>query len=185
MGFHATCGRPQRTVRLTAVLHDLTFEVSAEAGARVTGQMKMAVSGDTLLRIVRHTAVAPVGPVRVVGVDDWAFKKGDRYGTLIVDLEEHQPIDLLQDRTAATLATWLKAQPSIEVVSRDRSGEYAAGITQGAPQAVQVADRWHLLRNLSDAVQRVLARHPKALRAAARKAGVVGWCVAFDPWGCG
>ncbi len=162
----------QRTMRLTTTLQALAFELSAEAGARVSRHFNMAVSGDTLRRIVRQTELAPIGPVRVVGVDDWAFKKGDRYGTLVVDLEQHQPLDLLPDRTATTLATWLKARPSIAVVSRDRSGEYTAGITQGAPQAIQVADRGHLLRNLGDAVQRVLARHPKALWAAAQQATV-------------
>jgi hypothetical protein len=96
-------------------------------------------------------------------------------------LEQHKPIDLLPDRTAGTLATWLKARPSIAVVSRDRSGEYAAGISQGAPQAIQVADRWHLLRNLGDAIQRVLARHPKALRVAAGQASAPSTVTAPTP----
>jgi transposase len=160
----------QRTQRLTTTLHNIAFELSAEAGARVTQHLHMAVSGDTLLRILRRTPSLPVPLVRVLGVDDWAFKKGRQYGTILVDLERRRSIDLLPDRTAKTLANWLKAHPEVKIVTRDRSGEYIAGITQGAPQAVQVADRWHLLLNLGDALQRMLRRQPKALRAAARTA---------------
>jgi transposase len=160
----------QRTERMTMALRAFAYALSAEAGARLAHRLNMAVSGDTLLRIARQTELSPSPTVRILGVDDWAFKRGYRYGTLLVDLEQHQPIDVLPDRTADTLAEWLKAHPEIEIVSRDRSSEYIAGITRGAPQAIQVADRWHLLRNLGDAVERALARHPKALRAAAREA---------------
>jgi transposase len=159
-----------RTTRLTAVLHAIVFELSAEAGARVSHHLNMPICGDTLLKILRETSISPVPTVRILGVDDWAFKKGRTYGTLLVDLEYHRPVDLLPDRTAETLASWLGAHAGIEVVTRDRSREYRAGITRGAPQAIQVADRWHLLKNLGDTVQRVLARHPKMLREAARQA---------------
>jgi transposase len=160
----------QRTHRLTTTLQALAFEVSAEAGARVSRHLNMAVSGDTLLRILRQTPLPALQPVRVLGIDDWAVKKGRRYGTVLVDLEQHRPVDVLPDRTAGSVATWLQAHPGSEIVSRDRSAEYAAGIAQGAPQAIQVADRWHVLKNLGDAVQRVMAHHPKDLRAAARQA---------------
>jgi transposase len=103
----------------------------------------------------------------VIGLDDWALARGRQYGTLVVDLETHRPIDLFPDRTAESVAAWLKAHPGASTVSRDRSKEYKAGISQGAPQAIQVADRWHLLKNLGEAIQRVLGRQPKALRAAA------------------
>ena len=106
----------------------------------------------TLLRVLRQTpSLAPPEP-RVVGIDDWAFKKGLRYGTLVVDLERHCPIELLPDRQADTVTQWLKRHPSIAIITRDRSQEYAQAATQGAPQAIQVADRWHLLKNLGDAL---------------------------------
>jgi len=158
----------QRTTQLTQVLRAMTFEVNAEAGARITRHLNMPVSADTLLRILRHTVMEPAPTPRVLGVDDWAFKKGNRYGTILVDLERRYPVDLLPDRTAETLAAWLEAHPSIEIVSRDRSNEYIAAIQAGAPWAVQVADRWHLLHNLSDALQRMLEKHANAVRLAAK-----------------
>jgi transposase len=158
----------QRTHRLTTAARTLALELCAEASARVMHHLNMALSGDTLLRILRQIEFSPGSPVQVLGVDDWAFKKGRQYGTLLVDLEQHCPIDLLPDRTAETLARWLQAHPGITVICRDRSQEYKAGITHGAPHAIQVADRWHLLSNLGDTLQRLLDRHPKALRTAAR-----------------
>jgi transposase len=159
----------QRTTRLTAVLRAIAFEVTAEAGARISAHLKMVMSADTLLRVIRQTCLASTPTPRVLGVDDWAIKKGNRYGTILVDLEEHRPVDLLADRTAETLAAWLKVHPGIEIISRDRSNEDIAGINEGAPQATQVADRWHLLRNLSEALQRLVEKHARALRTAAQQ----------------
>jgi transposase len=126
----------------------------------------MATSPDTLLRRVKRLKYEPAEPPRAVGIDDWAWRKGQRYGTIVVDLELSDVIDLLPDRDAETVAAWLKAHPGIKVVSRDRSATYAEASTQGASGAVQVADRWHLLKNLREAVERVLERHSAAVNAA-------------------
>lgn len=161
----------RRTERLTATLCLLCMATSGELASRLAKYLGMLISSPaTLLRIIRNRALPQKATPRVLGVDDWAFKRGHHYGTILVDLETQEPIELLPDRKAETLATWLKEHPGIEIVSRDRSNEYKAGITDGAPQAIQIADRWHLLRNWGDALQRLLARHPKALRTASQKA---------------
>src|SRR5262245_24425555 len=128
--------------------------------------MTMATSPDTLLRRVKRLQNQPAEPPRVVGIDDWAWRKGQRYGTLVVDLERSDVIDLLPDLDAQTVAAWLKAHPGVEVVSRDRSQAYTQAATEGASQVEQVADRWHLLTNLREAVERVLERHSAVVDAA-------------------
>lgn len=127
----------------------------------------MPASRSTLLRLVRQApSPAPADP-RVLGVDDWAWRRGQRYGSILVDLERRQPIKLLPDRTAESLAAWLREHPGIDVISRDRAGAYAEGARQGAPDAVQVADRFHILANVGELLERVLGSRRTALREAA------------------
>jgi transposase len=148
----------RRTTRLHQAQEDIAFALGGEAGNRLACKLHMPISGDTLLRMIRDAPAQPSLEPEVIGVDDWAKRRGRLYGTILVDLERHQVIDLLADQTAETLAEWLRAHPDVKIVARDRSLEYARGITEGAPQAIQVADRWHLLVNLREALQRWLDR---------------------------
>ncbi len=146
----------RKTVPLEALLKVLAFEMSAETVARVCNKLNLQISPDSVLRTIRKTDVPQNPYVRVLGVDDWAFRKGQNYGTLLIDLERHKAIDLLSDRTQQTLCAWLLTHPEIEIISRDRSFEYKAGIEKGAPQALQVVDRWHLLHNLQEKLQEII-----------------------------
>jgi transposase len=148
----------RRTTRLSEALTLIGFALSGEAGGRLTLQLGMRVSPDTLLRLVRKTALQNMPTPRVLGVDDFAFRRGRSYGTILVDLERRGAVDLLPDREQATLAKWLKAHPGIEIITRDRSRAYAEAIAEGAPDAVQIGDRWHILKNLYEALERLLTR---------------------------
>lgn len=155
----------RKTVRLDDALRLIGLLLGGEAGSRAAHRLAMATSPDTLLRRVR-AAVRPCAPTpRVLGVDDFAFRKGRRYGSILVDLEQRRVIDLLPDREAATLAAWLRHHPGVEVVSRDRSPTYAAAIDEGAPGAVQVADRFHLLMNVREVLEKVMMRQNRLLRS--------------------
>jgi transposase len=172
----------QRTDRLTRTWQAVGFAVGGEAGMRLLGQMQMATSVRTLLRLLRIVPEPHGDAVRVLGVDDWAMRKGRTYGTILVDLERQRPIDLLPDRSAATLAAWLRHHPEVEIITRDRSTEYACGASEGAPQAQQVTDRWHLLQNLRQLLERLMSRlYPDLKQLTQREAVAPSASPEFSP----
>ncbi len=156
----------QRTKRLQEALCQLGFRGGGQAGADVGSDLGISGSRDTILRLVRRSPQPAISEPRIIGLDDWAHKRRLRYGTLICDLERSQPIDLLPDRSVETVSVWLKKHPSIEIVSRDGSSEYASAIKKGAPQARQVSDRWHLIKNLAACVSVQIAQTFAQLRRA-------------------
>lgn len=150
------------TNRLSSVLQALGFATCGQLGERLVPTLGMAASGPTLLRRMRALCLPPPSCVRILGIDDWAWRKGQTYGTILVDLETRRPIDLLPDRSTETVAAWLRRHPEVEIVSRDRGGEYAAA-KQGAPQAQQVADRFHLVKNLRERLKELMDRRQSCL----------------------
>jgi len=148
------------TARLRARQTSTGLALGGAAGARDLARQGVPGSRNTLLRRVRGLATPAAPRPCAVGIDDWAKRKGHTYGTIVVDLDRHCPVDLLEDRTAETVAAWLQAHPEVTVVARDRAEAYTSGVTQGAPDAVQVADRWHLLKNLREAVEAELRARP-------------------------
>ncbi len=135
----------QRTSWARELLRVIGEAVGGEGGARLSHRLAVPCSPDTLLRLVRQASLPSSSSVRVLGVDECAWRKGRSYGTILVDLEKHIPIDLLQDASAESFATWLQTHPSVEIISRDRGSTFADGAARGAPQALQIADRWHVL----------------------------------------
>ncbi len=159
--------KARRTQRLSQQQLAVAFAVSGEAGRQLSPALAMPVSGDTLIRAIRQLPDEEVTTPRVLGIDDWANKRGHTYGTILVDLESRQPVDLLNSREADDVTAWLKQHPGVEIISRDRGHDYAKAASDGAPTAQQVADRWHLLKNLREAVATMLSHQPAAMAAAA------------------
>ncbi len=157
----------RRTARLAHVVEALALALGGEGGARLLATLGVVLSPDALLDAIRQAAhPSPPGP-RVIGIDDWSWRRGHRFGTILVDLERHVVADLLPDRAVESTVAWLKEHPEVTTIARDRAGVYAEAAAQGAPQAMQVADRWHLLHNLGEVLEEFLLHKRAALRAAA------------------
>jgi transposase len=155
----------RKTHRLVTTLQAIGVALGGQAGARLTYRLGFPASRDTLLRLVRRLPLPGIPPLRVIGVDDWAHRKRQRYGTIVVDLERRRPVALLHDREADTLPRWLRQHAGVTGIARDRMKAYSDSARAGAPQATQVADRFHLLQNLADALDQVFSAHGHALKA--------------------
>jgi transposase len=156
--------RRRHTHRLMANLAQIGLATGGEAGVNLANKLAMYTSPATMIRLVRQLDTPVPTTPRIIGIDDWAFRKGRNYGTIIVDHELGKPIDLLPTAAGDVVREWLENHPSIEIVTRDRSGEYRDAITQALPQATQIADRWHLLKNLGEAIERHISKRYKSLR---------------------
>lgn len=160
--------RQRRTSRAQTVLWHLGLALSGAAGSRLAKRLGISISGETILRLLKRDSAKIIDGTKpepvAVGIDDWAFKRGHRYGTILVDLERRCPLDLLPDRNATSSATWLRRHQTIRFISRDRAGVYAEAAARGAPQATQVVDRWHLLKNLGQTLERALNRCQRDIR---------------------
>ncbi|MFG6107759.1 transposase [Leptothoe sp. EHU-05/26/07-4] len=155
-----------QTVRFVQRLQSIGIALGGAAGSRLGNCLGYASCGSTLLNQLGKLKLPEFQTPKVLGVDDVAVRKGHNYGTILVDLETHQPIALLADRKAETLVAWLEAHPGVDVLSRDRSKTYKRAMTEGAPDAIQVADRFHLVKNLSETLEKAFGSYRSELNAA-------------------
>src|SRR3984957_5256174 len=156
--------RARRTARLESIVHHLGLALGGRPAAGFARRLRLPVSNDTLLRVVRRRTVMPSDPLIVVGIDDWAFRRNHRYGTIVCDLERRRIVALLPNREAATVQAWLSEHPGIKIVSRDRGGGYGEAATRAIPNAIQAADRWHLMENASAAFLNAVRRSMRGIR---------------------
>jgi len=170
----------RRTTRLREALLTIGWALGGEAGARQCGARGMPICGATLLSLLRRCGAEDVPTPRVLGVDDWSFQTRTA-GTLLVDLERHRPVEVLLGSDEQVLADWLLVHPGVEVISRDRGAGYLKGATKGAPQAQQVLDRWHVLKNLGEVLQKLLAQQVDVLQQAACEAAPAGTVSELSP----
>lgn len=154
----------RRTARLDGLVHHLGLALGGRPGASFAKRLMLPVSNDTLLRVVRRRGCPEAPPPNVIGIDDWAWRRNHRYGTIICDLERRRPIRLLPDREPATAQAWLCEQPQIAIVARDRGGAYALATAKALPHALQVADRWHLMENASRAFLDAVRKSMRQIR---------------------
>lgn len=165
-----TAPHARTTGPLTQSHRAIGFALGGEAGSRLAAQLAVPTSPDTLLRRVKTTPDEQLPAPRYVGIDDWAIRKGQNYGTILIDLERHRVIDILPGRDGVALKKWLQEHPGVEVITRDRWSAFAQAANEGAPTAKQVADRWHLLKNLREAVERTLDRFAPQITTLAQQA---------------
>ena len=158
--------RARRTARLEYIVHHLGLALGGRPAASLAKRLMLPVSNDTLLRVVRRRTAAPTEPLAVIGIDDWAFRRNHCYGTIVCDLERRQIVTLLPDRETATVQAWLAEHPEIRIVSRDRGGGYGEAAARALPEAIQVADRWHLMENASTAFLDAVRRSMRQIRTA-------------------
>jgi transposase len=156
----------RRTARLDQIVHHLGLVLGGRPAASLAHRLMLPVSNDTLLRVVRRRGKPTFVPPRVIGIDDWAWRRNCRYGTIVCDLERRRTIALLPDREPATALAWLAGQDQVEIVARDRGGGYALAATQALPHAIQVADRWHLMENASHAFLDAVRKSMRQVRGA-------------------
>ena len=156
----------RRTGRLETIVHHLGLALGGRPAAAFAERLMMPVSNDTLLRVVRRRTEQPRDKLSVIGIDDFAFRRGQRYGTIVCDLERRRPVTLLPDRERETSRAWLAAHPWISIVARDRGGGYGEAVTKALPHAEQVADRWHLMENASRAFLDAVSKSMRQIRKA-------------------
>lgn len=158
----------RKSDRLEKTLNVIAVAEGGESGARTANSMGMQVSADTMLRQIRKAELPTVSTPKILGVDEFSFKRGQRYATILIDLEKHKRVDVLPDRSAESFAQWLKEHPGVEIISRDRGQIYADGGRQGAPNAIHVADRFHLVENIREAIERTFSSNYKEIKETAK-----------------